>query len=47
MNIAASVQVPLLTKSAIELMLRCLPAKDQALWGELGANWKIPKYCNM
>ena len=40
---AASVQVPLLTKAAIDLMLRVLSPRDSALWGELGANWRIPE----
>ena len=43
-HVASSVQVPLLDRRAIELLLRSLSPRDQALWGEMGANWKIPRY---
>lgn len=43
-HIAASVQVPLLEKRSIDLMQRFLSPRDQGLWRELGANWKIPMY---
>jgi hypothetical protein len=33
--------VPLLDKKAIDLMLGSLSARNQELWNELGANWRI------
>ena len=41
-RLAASVQVPLLTKQAVQMMLTVLSSQDSGLWNELGANWKIP-----
>ena len=39
--LAASVQVPLLTKQSIQFLLKFLNPRDKQLWGELGANWRI------
>jgi len=41
-NLPAKVVPPLLTKSAVDLLINCLTSKESELWHSLGEPWYVP-----
>ena len=42
-NLPTKVLSPLLTKSAVDLLINCLTSKESELWHSLGEPWYVPK----
>ena len=42
-NLPTKVLAPLLTKSAVDLLINCLTSKESELWHSLGEPWYVPK----
>merc|ERR1712088_91693 len=42
-NLLAKVLAPLLTKSAVDLLINCLTSKESELWHSLGEPWYVPR----
>jgi len=42
-NLPSKVLAPLLTKSAVDLLINCLTSKESELWHSLGEPWYVPR----
>merc|ERR1719429_865038 len=42
-NLPSKVVAPLLTKSAVDLLINCLTSKESELWHSLGEPWYVPR----
>ena len=42
-NLPTKVLAPLLTKSAVDLLINCLTSKESELWHSLGEPWYVPR----
>merc|ERR550532_2280760 len=42
-NLPTKVLAPLLTKSAVDLLINCLTSKESELWHSLGEAWYVPR----
>merc|ERR1712018_499430 len=42
-NLPSKVLAPLLTKSAVDLLINCLTSKESELWHSLGEAWYVPR----